>query len=182
MKFFDIYHEGHHAECDLRRSSTSPVFVETLHITPRKERWFIWLAKIRCLWLITDLYVGLFAQVTIKTVFARAILCLICRARNTVKVHMDHVSWSQDALVIEFWHTLTDQTGLMTPQQSQSSMRELFNEFGFQERDLQASSSTVTSEAVCTTSNPHNQFLPLFGWEGVFIGWCLRIFNFPSVV
>ena len=40
---------------------------------------------------------------------------LICRSKNTVQMHMDHVMWATDSVIIKFAHTKTDQTGDFSP-------------------------------------------------------------------
>lgn len=36
---------------------------------------------------------------------------LICQSKNTVSIHIDHISWGSDAMIIKFSHTKTDVTG-----------------------------------------------------------------------
>ena len=50
-----------------------------------------------------------------EAIFARAFLCvtwnLVCRASNTVTIHLHHLSWSDDCLCIYFAQMKNDQTG-----------------------------------------------------------------------
>lgn len=50
-----------------------------------------------------------------QAIFAHAFLTitwnLICRSKNTVHIHRKHISWSSDALTIQFAHTKTDKEG-----------------------------------------------------------------------
>ena len=65
------------------------------------------LYKALCVWMILD---G-----SKEAVFAHIFICLtwnlICRSKNTVNIHMNHVSWGSDAMIIKFAHTKTDVSG-----------------------------------------------------------------------
>ena len=50
-----------------------------------------------------------------EAIFAHAFLTLtwnlVCRSKNTVFIHRNHISWDHDALCIQFSHMKTDMTG-----------------------------------------------------------------------
>jgi hypothetical protein len=50
-----------------------------------------------------------------EAVFAHSFLTLtwnlICRSKNTVNIHMNHITWGTDAMIIKFAHTKTDVAG-----------------------------------------------------------------------
>ena len=52
---------------------------------------------------------------TMESIFARAFMCLtwnlVCRAANTVTIHLHHLAWTDDCLSIYFAHMKNDQTG-----------------------------------------------------------------------
>ena len=52
---------------------------------------------------------------TMESIFARAFMCLtwnlVCRATNTVTIHLHHLSWADDCLSVFFAHMKNDQTG-----------------------------------------------------------------------
>jgi len=60
-----------------------------------------------CRWLIED---G-----STESIFSHLFLCLtwnlMCRSKNTVKIHKNHISWSSDAMAIRFAHSKTDKMG-----------------------------------------------------------------------
>ena len=49
-----------------------------------------------------------------NAIFAHAFLTLtwnlICRSKNTVHIHIYHITWGSDSLIIKFAHTKTDVT------------------------------------------------------------------------
>jgi hypothetical protein len=50
-----------------------------------------------------------------EAIFAHAFLTLtwnlVCGSKNTVNIHMNHITWGSDAIIIKFAHTKTDVTG-----------------------------------------------------------------------
>ena len=50
-----------------------------------------------------------------EAIFAHAFLTLtwnlVCRSKNTVNIHMNHITWGSDSIIIKFAHTKTDVTG-----------------------------------------------------------------------
>ena len=50
-----------------------------------------------------------------EAIFAHAFLALtwniVCRSKNTVFIHRNHISWDHDALCIQFSHIKTDMAG-----------------------------------------------------------------------
>jgi len=50
-----------------------------------------------------------------EAIFVHAFLTLtwnlICRSKNTVNIHMNHITWGSDSIIIKFAHTKTDVTG-----------------------------------------------------------------------
>ena len=50
-----------------------------------------------------------------EAIFAHSFLTLtwnlICRSKNTVNIHMNHITWGTDAMIIKFAHTKTDVAG-----------------------------------------------------------------------
>jgi len=52
---------------------------------------------------------------TMESIFTRAFMCLtwnlVCRATNTVTIHLHHLAWADDCLSVYFAHMKNDQTG-----------------------------------------------------------------------